>query len=86
MATHTKEQIEQKRQQLSGKMNEAKALRDELMEAGAFPLDDDELDCVVGGDRKVNERSAWLQEQAGNNMLISDWWGLIPDFAGKNGK
>ena len=86
MATHTKEQIEQKRQQLSGKMNEAKALRDEHMKAGAFPLDDDELDCVVGGDRQVDQRTLYVHEQAGKNMLISDWWGLIPDFAGKNGK
>lgn len=56
------------------------------MEAGAFPLDDDELDCVVGGDRQVNQRTLYVHEQAGKNMLISDWWGLIPDFAGKNGK
>ena len=30
-------------------MKEEKALQDELMEAGAYPLDDDELDGVAGG-------------------------------------
>ena len=49
MASLTTEQIEQKKQQLSEIMKEVKALQDELMEAGAIPLDDNELDQVAGG-------------------------------------
>lgn len=51
MASLTTEQIEQKKQQLSEIMKEVKALQDELMEAGAIPLDDNELDQVAGGRR-----------------------------------
>ena len=49
MATLTDEQIEQKKQLLAEKMKEAKVLQDELVEAGAIPMDDDELDGVAGG-------------------------------------
>ena len=49
MAALTNEQIEQKKQQLAEIMKEAKALQEELMEAGAIPMDDDELDGVAGG-------------------------------------
>ena len=49
MATLTDEQIEQKKQKLSEILKEAKAIYDELMEAGAIPMDDDELDGVAGG-------------------------------------
>ena len=49
MATLTDQQIEQKKQLLAEKMKEAKAIYDELMEAGAVPMDDDELDQVAGG-------------------------------------
>ena len=49
MATLTAEQIEQKKQQLKKLDAEAKKLRDELVEAGAWPLSDDELDNVSGG-------------------------------------
>jgi len=51
MAALTNEQIEQKKQKLAEIMKEAKALQNELMEAGAIPMDDDELDGVAGGDR-----------------------------------
>ena len=51
MAALTNEQIEQKKQQLSEIMKEVKALQDELMEAGAIPMNDDELDQVAGGRR-----------------------------------
>ena len=49
MATLTAEQIEQKKLRLKQLAEEMKALKDELVEAGAWPLDEDELDQVAGG-------------------------------------
>ena len=49
MATLTAEQIEQKKQQLKQLAEEGKALKDELVEAGAWPLDEDDLDQAAGG-------------------------------------
>jgi hypothetical protein len=49
MATMTNEQIEQKKQQLKQLAEEVKTLKDELMEAGAWPMDEDDLDNVTGG-------------------------------------
>ena len=49
MANLTAEQVEQKQQQLKQLAEEMKALKDELVEAGAWPLDEDELDQVAGG-------------------------------------
>ena len=49
MATLTKEQVEQKMQQLKQLAEEVNALKNELVEAGAWPLDEEELDKVVGG-------------------------------------
>ena len=49
MATLTNEQIEQKKQQLHQLAEEAKQLKDELVEAGALPLDEDDLDQAAGG-------------------------------------
>ena len=49
MATLTKEQIEQKKQLLAEKTKEAKALYDELVEAGAIELSEDDLDKAAGG-------------------------------------
>ena len=43
MATLTNEQIEQKKQQL----------KDELVEAGAWPLDEDDLDQAAGAGMPV---------------------------------
>ena len=45
----TPEQIEQKKQLLKQKLEEAKALRDELQAAGALQLNENELDEVAGG-------------------------------------
>ena len=45
----TQEQIEQKKQQLKQLAEEMKQLKDELVEAGAWPLDDDDLDQAAGG-------------------------------------
>ena len=49
MATLTNEQIEAKKQQLKQLAEEVKQLKDELMEAGALALDDDDLDQAAGG-------------------------------------
>ncbi len=55
MATLTNEQIEAKKQQLKQLAEEAKKLKDELVEAGAWPLEEDELDDVAGGLRYPRE-------------------------------
>ena len=52
MATLTNEQIEQKKQLLEEKMKEMKAIYDELVEAGAIELSDDDLDQAAGGSFK----------------------------------
>ena len=49
MATLTNEQIEQKKQQFKQLAGEVKQLKDELVEAGAWPLSDDDLDKAAGG-------------------------------------
>ena len=55
MATLTAEQIEAKKQQLKQLAEQAKKLKDELVEAGAWPLEEDELDDVAGGLRYPRE-------------------------------
>ena len=45
----TNEQIEQKKQLLAEKVKEMKAIYDELVEAGAIELSDEELDKAAGG-------------------------------------
>ena len=49
MATLTAEQIEQKKLRLKQLAEEVKALKDELVEAGAWSLDEDDLDQAEGG-------------------------------------
>ena len=49
MATLTNEQIEQKKQLLAEKVKEMKAIYDELVEAGAIELSEDDLDKAAGG-------------------------------------
>ncbi len=49
MATMTNEQIEQKKQLLEEKVKQMKAIYDELVEAGAIEMSDEELDGVAGG-------------------------------------
>ena len=49
MATMTNEQIEQKKQLLAEKMKEMKAIYDELVEAGAIELSENDLDQAAGG-------------------------------------
>lgn len=50
MATLTQEQIEAKKQQLKKLTEEAKALYNELVEAGAIELSEDDLDQAAGGE------------------------------------
>ena len=49
MATLTNEQIEQKKQQLKQLSDEMNAIVKELLEAGAWPLDEADLDNAAGG-------------------------------------
>ena len=49
MATMTNQQIEAKKQQLKQLAEEVKQLKDELVEAGVWPLDEDDLDQAAGG-------------------------------------
>lgn len=49
MEKMTKEQIEQKKEQLKKLMQEANALKEELIAAGKWPLDDDDLEGAAGG-------------------------------------
>ena len=51
MATLTTEQIEQKKQQLKQLAEEVKQLHDELVEAGAIALSEEDLDKAAGGIR-----------------------------------
>lgn len=51
MASLTNQEIEQMKKQLEEKQKEVKELYNKLMEAGAWPLDDDALDVVAGGTR-----------------------------------
>ena len=59
MATMTNEQIEQKKQLLAEKMKQAKALYDELVDAGAIELSEDELDQAAGGLKHPIESEDW---------------------------
>ena len=49
MATLTAEQIEQKKQRLKQLTEQINAIVNELQEAGAWPLDEDELEQATGG-------------------------------------
>ena len=49
MATMTAEQIEQKKQLLEEKVKQMKAIYDELVEAGAIEISEDDLDKAAGG-------------------------------------
>ena len=65
MANLTTEQIEQKKQLLAEKVKEMKAIYDELVEAGAIELSDDELAGVAGGGKFVEfwtKAGDWLGE------------------------
>ena len=54
MAALTKQEIEELKKQLEEKQKEIKEICDQLIEAGAWPIDDDILDTVAGGTRSTN--------------------------------
>ena len=49
MAALTKEQIEQKKQQLNKLVEEARSLNQELVEAGAIEIPEEEINKATGG-------------------------------------
>ena len=49
MATLTNQQIEQKKQLLAEKMKEMKAIYNELADAGAIEISEEDLENVAGG-------------------------------------
>ena len=59
MATLTNEQIEAKKQQLKQLAEETEKLKNELVEAGAWPLDEDELDQAAGGYQAAGGCRQW---------------------------
>ena len=64
MATLTNEQIEAKKLQLKQLAEEAKKLKDELVEAGAWPLEEDELGDVAGGSRILHRYTKPHEKQS----------------------
>lgn len=78
MATLTTEQIEAKKQQLKQLAAEAQQLKDELVEAGAWPLDENDLDEAAGeyvrgpktGMLYPSTHEERLKKEFGNK----DWW------------
>ncbi|SHL23218.1 hypothetical protein [Xylanibacter ruminicola] len=62
MANLTAEQIEQKKQQLKQLAEEAQQLKNELVEAGAWPMDEDELEVVTGGQRERRSHQRKVQD------------------------
>ena len=67
MATMTNEQIEQKKQLLAEKVKEMKAIYDELVEAGAIELSDEELDAIAGGGKVADwfKKLFGIEEETG---------------------
>ena len=62
MANMTNEQIEAKKKQLKQLTDEAKAIYDELVAAGAIAISDDDLDKAVGGcARYRSEIDEWMK-------------------------
>ena len=78
MATLTTEQIEAKKQQLKQLAAEAEQLKNELVEAGAWPLDENELNEVAGGyvrDPKTGIRyPSTHDERLKKELGKKDWW------------
>ena len=76
MATLTKEQIEQKLQQLKQLTEEVNALTKELAEAGAIKLSDEDLAKVDGGiSKKIGDSTA---QKTGGGVGVT---GSQPDFS-----
>ncbi len=72
MATMTTEQIEQKKQQLKQLAEEVKQLHDELVEAGAIELSEDDLDKAAGGGGGTppNISFEWLLKENGGSIFL----------------
>ena len=49
MATSTNQELEQKKLRLKQLAEEAEQLKNELVEAGAWPMDDEDLEQAAGG-------------------------------------
>ena len=77
MATLTVEQIEQKKQQLKQLAEEVMGLKNELVEAGAWPLDNNYLDEAAGGKkvpRGVTPPGLEKAERDWENLQRGRWW------------
>ena len=96
METLTKEQIEQKKQQLAEKWEECKALLDELKSAGVTELSDEDLKEVTGGLPSLTEtgrlkalletpKSQLSPEQLKERELIEKTRSLIEECLAKGG-
>ena len=59
MATLTNEQLEQKKQLLAEKVKEVKTIMKELVEAGAYPLDESDLEQAAGGNAADATSGKW---------------------------
>ena len=72
MATLTNEQIEQKKQQLKQLAEEMKAITQELAEAGAIELSEDDLDKAAGGGGGTppNIGIDWLLKENGGSIFL----------------
>lgn len=56
MASLTNQEIEQLKQELEKKQQEIKEIYNKLVEAGAWPIDEDDLDIVGGGRTPLADR------------------------------
>lgn len=56
----TKEQVEQKKEQLVKLLKEAQVLKDELKAVGEWPLDEDDLNNVAGGFFIGGQQNDWI--------------------------
>ncbi len=79
MTTLTKEQIEQKLQQLKQLTEEANAIAKELVEAGVIELSEDDLDEVAGGFRYGFARIQEKEAEVGfrQSFLLQLWCAAI---------
>ena len=82
MATLTKEQVEQKMQQLKQLTEEMSALTKELVEAGAIELSEEDLDKATGGLQVVGTGTCPEAEEFAKEHpeLFDPQHGLIRQF------
>ena len=60
MEKMTKEQVEQKKEQLVKLLKEAQVLKDELMAVGEWHIEEDDLDNVAGGFFIGGQQNDWI--------------------------